>query len=130
MNSYKFTITITNSEDFIIQAEDYDKAKEIAYEKAYSRKTIKNLCDPTGVDVEVTSTEDTKQEDLLRVWTYFDGDNSDMTDFVREWETLLGTIVTADVNFDNDEGSWYCEAFVTQAQIDEFNMDEDWFTIQ
>jgi|LauGreDrversion4_2_1035121.scaffolds.fasta_scaffold311905_4 hypothetical protein len=130
MNSYKFTITITNSEDFIIQAEDYDKAKEIAYEKAYSRKTIKNLCDPTGVDVEVTSTEDTKQEDLLRVWTYFDGNDSDMTDFVREWETLLDTIVTADENFDNDEGSWYCEAFVTQAQIDEFNMDEDWFTIQ
>lgn len=73
---------------------------------------------------------DSVEENLLRVWTYFDGNDSDVADFVREWETLLDTIVTADENFDNDEGSWYCEAFVTQAQIDEFNMDEDWFTIQ
>jgi hypothetical protein len=67
----------------------------------------------------------------LRVWTYFDGTEEDVNDFVREWETLLGTNVTADLTIDSDGGySWYCEAFVSQAQIDEFNMDEDWFTIQ
>lgn len=70
-------------------------------------------------------------ENLLRVWTYFDGTASDVGDFVREWETLLDSIVTADLTSDGDGNeSWYCEAFVTQAQIDEFNMDEDWFTIQ
>jgi hypothetical protein len=67
----------------------------------------------------------------LRVWTYFDGTEEDVNDFVREWETLLGTNVTADLTIDSEGGdSWYCEAFVSQAQIDEFNMDEDWFTIQ
>ncbi len=67
----------------------------------------------------------------LRVWTYFDGTEEDVNDFTREWETLLGTIVMADLTTNSDGGdSWYCEAFVSQAQIDEFNMDEDWFTIQ
>jgi hypothetical protein len=67
----------------------------------------------------------------LRVWTYFDGTEEDVSDFVREWETLLGTNVTADLTIDSDGAdSWYCEAFVSQQQIDEFNMDEDWFTIQ
>ena len=67
----------------------------------------------------------------LRVWTYFDGTEEDVNDFTREWETLLGTNVTADLTIDSDGGdSWYCEAFVDQQQIDEFNMDEDWFTIQ
>ena len=74
---------------------------------------------------------DSVEENLLRVWTYFDGTASDVGDFVREWETLLDTIVTADLTSDSDGNeSWYCEAFVTQEQIDEFNMDEDWFTIQ
>lgn len=67
----------------------------------------------------------------LRVWTYFDGTEEDVNDFTREWETLLGTNVTADLTSNSDGGdSWYCEAFVNQEQIDEFNMDEDWFTIQ
>ena len=67
----------------------------------------------------------------LRVWTYFDGTEEDVNDFIREWETLLGTNVTADLTIDSDGGgSGYCEAFVNQEQIDEFNMDEDWFTIQ
>lgn len=68
----------------------------------------------------------------LRVWTFFDGTEGDVDDFIREWETLLGTNVTADFIPPDSEGgdSWYCEAFVNQEQIDEFNMDEDWFTIQ
>ena len=67
----------------------------------------------------------------LRVWTYFDGTEEDVNDFIREWETLLGTYVTADLTTDSDGGdSWYCEAFVNQEQIDEFSMDQDWFTIQ
>jgi hypothetical protein len=67
----------------------------------------------------------------LRVWTYFDGTEEDVNDFVRGWDTLLGANVTADLTIDSEgEDSWYCEAFVSQAEIDEFNMDEDWFTIQ
>jgi len=68
----------------------------------------------------------------LRVWTYFVGTEEDLKDFVREWETLLGTNVIADFEDKehDDNDSWHCEAFVSQAQIDEFNMDEDWFTIQ
>jgi hypothetical protein len=68
----------------------------------------------------------------LRVWTYFVGTEEDLNDFVREWETLLGTNVITDFEDKEHDGndSWHCEAFVSQAQIDEFNMDEDWFTIQ
>lgn len=67
----------------------------------------------------------------LRVWTFFDGTEEDVNGFIIQWETLLETIVSADLtsNSEGDE-SWYCEAYVTQEQIDEFNMDEDWFTIQ
>ena len=67
----------------------------------------------------------------LRVWTYFDGTEEDVNDFTREWETLLGSKVTAELRpVPPKNASWYCEAFVNQEQIDEFNMDEDWFTIQ
>ena len=67
----------------------------------------------------------------LRVWTYFVGTEEDVNDFTREWETLLGSKVTAELRpVPPKNSSWYCEAFVNQEQIDEFNMDEDWFTIQ
>lgn len=67
----------------------------------------------------------------LRVWTYFVGTEEDVNDFTREWETLLGSKVTAELRpVPPKNASWYCEAFVNQEQIDEFNMDEDWFTIQ
>lgn len=67
----------------------------------------------------------------LRVWTYFDGTEEDVNDFIREWETLLGANVTADLTSDSEgNDSWYCESFVSQEQINEFSMDEDWFTIQ
>ena len=72
--------------------------------------------------------EDVKK---LRVWTYFVGTEEDVNDFTREWETLLGSNVTAELRpVPPKNASWYCEAFVNQEQIDEFNMDEDWFTIQ
>ena len=67
----------------------------------------------------------------FRVWTYFLGTEEDVNDFTREWETLLGSKVTAELRpVPPKNSSWYCEAFVNQEQIDEFNMDEDWFTIQ
>jgi hypothetical protein len=68
----------------------------------------------------------------LRVWTYFVGTEEDFNDFTREWETLLGSKVITDLEDKEDDGlySWHCSAFVNQEQIDEFNMNEDWFTIQ
>ena len=67
----------------------------------------------------------------LRVWTYFVGTEEDVNDFTREWETLLGSKVTAELRpVPPKNSSWYCEAFVNQEQIDEFNMDEGWFTKQ
>ena len=66
----------------------------------------------------------------LRVWTRFIGTKGDVNDFTREWETLLGSNVTAERSLSSVAEDWYCEAFVNQEQIDEFNMDEDWFTIQ
>ena len=68
----------------------------------------------------------------LRVWTYFVGTEEELNDFTREWETLLGSKVITDLEDEEDDNlySWHCEAFVNQEQIDEFNMDEDWFTIQ
>lgn len=68
----------------------------------------------------------------LRVWTYFVGTEEGLNDFVTDWETLLGSKVITDLEDEEDDNlySWHCEAFVNQEQIDEFNMDEDWFTIQ
>ena len=66
----------------------------------------------------------------IRIWTYFDGTEEDVRGFKWEWETLLESEVSANLT-SNSEGceSWYLEAFVSQSQIDEFNIDEDWFTM-
>ena len=93
-----------------------------------SEERLKEVLELGNVVVMEGGHEDVKK---LRVWTYFDGIEEDVNDFIREWETLLGTNVTADLTINSEGGeSWYCEAFVNQEQIDEFNMDEDWFTIQ
>lgn len=93
-----------------------------------SEERLKEVLELGNVVVMEGGHEDVKK---LRVWTYFDGTEEDVNDFIREWETLLGTNVTADLTINSEGGeSWYCEAFVNQEQIDEFNMDEDWFTIQ
>jgi hypothetical protein len=71
-----------------------------------------------------------KTENKIKAWTYFDGTDEDVIDFIREWETLLETSVSADLT-SNPEGKelWYCETFATQDQVEEFFMDRDWFTI-
>ena len=132
MNSYKFTLTITNSNTFIIKADNYEEAKKEAFDNGFvGKEAIEDLCIPTEVYSELTSTEDDKKEGLLRVWTYFNAsEETEVDEFTSEWSTLLGTEVTYDLAFWNRGDSWYCETFVTQEQIDEFNMSEDWFTIQ
>jgi len=128
MKTYQFILSITNSTIIEVQADDYEKALNLANIEAFETDAVKYLCNPSDVEAELKSME---EENLLRVWTYFDGTEEDVSDFVREWETLLGTNVTADLTIDSEGGdSWYCEAFVDQQQIDDFNMDEDWFTIQ
>jgi hypothetical protein len=73
----------------------------------------------------------TEISDELRVWTYFNGTEKQVDEFVGEWEALLGKLVTADLTSNSaGEESWYCEAYVSQEQIDELNLNEDWFTIQ
>lgn len=73
----------------------------------------------------------TEISDEIRIWTYFSGTEKQADEFVGEWEALLGKLVTADLTSNpNGEESWYCEAYVSQEQIDELNLNEDWFTIQ
>jgi hypothetical protein len=71
---------------------------------------------------------DSEEDKTLNVWTYFAGTNAEVRNFAEEWESLLGTEVSYDLtsNGSGDE-AWYCTASVTQEQIDEFNMDQDWF---
>lgn len=71
-----------------------------------------------------------KTENKFKVWTHFAGKNKDLLEFMRYWDDLLGSKITAYFpNKPKGEEFWYCEAFVTQEQIDEFSMDQDWFTI-
>jgi hypothetical protein len=134
MNSYKFTLTITNSNTFIIKAYNYEEAKKIAFDNGFAdRNAVKDLCVPTEVHSELTCSVKAKHpKGFLRVWTYFNAsEETEVDEFTSEWSTLLGTEVTYDLDLSNrEEDSWYCETFVTQEQIDEFNMSEDWFTIQ
>lgn len=133
MNAYKFTLTITNSNTFIINAENYKEAMKLVYDNGFAdRNAIEDLCVPTEVTSELTCTERETPEGLIRVWTYFNADGeAEVDEFTSEWGSLLGTQVTYDLDVNNrEEDSWYCETFVTQEQIDEFNMSEDWFTIQ
>jgi hypothetical protein len=74
-------------------------------------------------------TPDSEEEDTPNVWTYFVGTNAEARNFAQEWESLLGTEVSYDLTSNKSgEEAWYCTASVTQEQIDEFNMDQDWFT--
>ena len=73
----------------------------------------------------------TEISDEIHIWTYFNGTEKQVDEFVGEWEALLGKLVTADLTSNpNGEESWYCEAYVSQEQVDELNLNEDWFTIQ
>ena len=70
------------------------------------------------------------EDNLIRIWTYFTGTEEEVLDYAEEWYTEFGidVLVEKDNAKDSrDDGkSWYCEAFVTQEQIEEFNLLSDW----
>jgi len=117
--------TTNKVELFELTYHPYDELLEVLID---SEERLKEVLELGNIVVMEGGSEEANE---LRVWTYFDGTEEDVNDFTREWETLLGSNVSADLTSNSEGGdSWYCEAFVSQAQIDEFNMDEDWFTIQ
>jgi hypothetical protein len=69
-----------------------------------------------------------KNEERVYVSTNFVGTKEDKEDFVREWETLLGIKMNSWdlVNLGTKDEHWSFSAYVTQEQVDEFNMDSDW----
>ena len=70
------------------------------------------------------------EDTLIKVWTYFTGTEEEVLEFAKEWyaEFSIDVSVEADSPKDPLENgeSWYCEAFVTQEQIDELNLLSDW----
>jgi hypothetical protein len=77
---------------------------------------------------------DSSQDEALNVWTYFVGTEDEAVEFAKEWESMLDTKVSASLMVNDPSGlrgwkvdnAWLCTASVTKAQIDEFNMDQDW----
>lgn len=69
-----------------------------------------------------------KNDERVYVSTNFVGTKEDKEDFVREWETLLGIKLNSWdlVNLGTKDEYWSFSAYVTQEQVDEFNMESDW----
>lgn len=69
-------------------------------------------------------------KELTRVSTNFVGTEEDKNDFIREWETLLGTklMCWSVTNMGTKEHHWSISAYIKPNQIDEFDMDSDWIT--
>jgi len=69
-----------------------------------------------------------KNDERVYVSTNFVGTKEDKEDFVREWETLLGIKLNSWdlVNLGTKDEYWSFSAYVTQEQVNEFNMESDW----
>jgi hypothetical protein len=65
-----------------------------------------------------------KGEEERRVSTNFVGKIEEVNWFAVEWSALLD----AEVTYKQGNGTdvWFCEAYATQSQIDELNMESDW----
>ena len=72
------------------------------------------------------------EDNLIRVWTYFSGTKEEAIAFAEEWynefgiDVLLEADTSIDTRVNGESDSWYCEAFVTQEQIEELNLLSDW----
>ena len=64
------------------------------------------------------------------IWTYFTGTEEDIKDFVEEWKSVFNIEVEVEIDTPKDPrenaDSWYCQTWVTQEQIEEFNLLSDW----
>lgn len=53
MKTYQFVLTITNSTIIEVQADDYEKAFDLAYVEAFETDAVKNLCNPSDVECDL-----------------------------------------------------------------------------
>jgi hypothetical protein len=53
MKTYQFILTITNSTIIEVEADDYDKAFDLAYKEAFETDAVKNLCNPSDVECDL-----------------------------------------------------------------------------
>jgi frataxin-like iron-binding protein CyaY len=58
-----------------------------------------------------------------RVWTHIVGTDEERADFIKEWEGFLKSPVKSE----KATYGWRMEAYVTDKQIVEFDMESDWF---
>jgi hypothetical protein len=123
---YNVYITKYNAICIEVEAENVDQAVEIAEDMRYDTEIQAQFVDEEDRFV-VSDVYEGDNSTLA--WTYFTGTKDEAVAFAQEWEALLGTEVSYDLtsNGSGDE-AWYCTASVTQEQIDEFNMGQDWFT--
>ena len=123
---YNVYITKYNAICIEVEADNIDRAVEIAEDMRYDTEIQAQFVDEEDRFVVSDIYEG---DNSTLAWTYFAGTNAEVRNFAEEWESLLGTEVSYDLtsNGSGDE-AWYCTASVTQEQIDEFNMDQDWFT--
>lgn len=58
MKTYRFILTITNSTIIEVQADDYDKAFELADKEAFETDAVKYLCNPSDVEADLEWTNE------------------------------------------------------------------------
>ena len=53
MNTYLFTLTITNSTMIEVEADNYESAFDLAHTEAFETDRVKDLCNPSDVEAQL-----------------------------------------------------------------------------
>ena len=126
MKKYQFIIKIQNSTIIEVEANDYLSAESAAIDKAYETGIIKDLCNPSDVEVE---TEFDSEEATHRASTNMIGNIEDARALCRELNDMLGRIEFV-VGIDAPHRSGLRQLFIvaeelTDSEIELLNLNED-----
>lgn len=126
MKKYQFIVRIYNSTTIEVEANDYLSAEAAAIDKAYDTGVIKDLCNPSDVEVEA---EFDSEDETHRASTNMVGKTEDALSLCRELNAMLGRnefVVAADVPNRNGSRLLVIVADeLTDSEIESLNLTED-----
>jgi hypothetical protein len=72
--------------------------------------------------------QETEEEELVTIWTYYHGTEAGAIDFLEEWYELLGTEPEGSLTSNGfGEEAWYFTAEIPKSLVEKLNLEEDWF---
>ena len=100
MKTYVIAVKITNSTIIEVQAEDYFSAEHIALDKVYDEGHLKDLCNPSDVEIDV---EVQDEFEIKSAETFMVGTREEAEERCRELNNTLGVWARGYFYIDSDE---------------------------